>query len=183
MIGSLLVLLFVNDVPSVINMTTLLFADDVKMVSSRSQSDLLQSSLYNVWNWSVTLDVPFNPNKCNYIAIERAPPLQLSLATGSLSDSIQVANVVKDLGVLMDNSFLPSVHCKEAASKARRMLFMKRRSFSELPVSVFAPIYNTLVQPHLEYVMQACSPNLVTNADCLEQMQRLARQGFPTTAI
>ncbi len=35
-----------------------------------------------------------------------------------------------------------------------------------------AALYNTLVSPHLEYAMQACSPNLVAGADCLEQIQR-----------
>ncbi len=69
-IGPLLFLLFVNDV---VNLTTLLFADDVKMVSPSSQSDLLQSSLYNVWIWSVTFDIPFYPTKCKYIAVGRAP--------------------------------------------------------------------------------------------------------------
>ncbi len=39
---------------------------------------------------------------------------------------------------------------------------------------MFAVLYNTLVRPHLEYAMQACSPNLVADADCLEQIQRLA---------
>ncbi len=88
----------------------------------------------------------------------------------------RVTNVelVKDLGALMDNSFSPSLHCKGAASKARRMLFMKRRSFSELSVSAFAPLYNTLVRSHLEHAMQACSPNLLADADCLKQIQRLA---------
>ncbi len=75
-IGPLLFLLFVNDLPSIINVTTLLFADDVKMVSPRSQSDLLQDSLYNVWNRSVNWDLPINPTKCNYITIGRTPPLQ-----------------------------------------------------------------------------------------------------------
>ncbi len=31
-----------------------------------------------------------------------------------------------------------------------------------------------LVRPHLEYAAQACSPNLVADADCLEQIQWLA---------
>ncbi len=61
--------------------------------------------------------------------------------------------------------FSTSIHYKEVASKARRMLFMIRRSFAELPVSVFSPLYNTLVRPYLEYAMQACSPNLVADAD------------------
>ncbi len=67
-------------------------------------------------------------------------PCHLSLATESPGDSIQVANDVKDMGVLMDNSFSPSIHCKEAASKARRMLFMIRRAFAEPSVSAFAPL-------------------------------------------
>ncbi len=74
-IGPLLFLLFVNDLPSVINVIALLFADDVKMVSPRSQSNFLQSSNYNVWNWSINWDLPINTTKCNYIAIGRAPPL------------------------------------------------------------------------------------------------------------
>ncbi len=75
----------------------------------------------------------------------------------SPGNSIQVANVVKDLGVLIDLSFSPSVNCKEADSKARWMLFMIRRSFAELSASAYAPLYNTLVRLHLEYAMQACS--------------------------
>ncbi len=88
------------------------------------------------------------------------------------------------MGVLMDNSFSPSIHCKEAATKAKRMRFMIRRSFTEL--SAFAVIYNLLVRPHLEYAMQACSPNLVADADCLSANPAVgdeARQGFPLTAI
>ncbi len=41
-----LFLLFVNDLPSAINVAMLLFVDDVKMVSPRSQSGLLRGSLY-----------------------------------------------------------------------------------------------------------------------------------------
>ncbi len=67
------------------------------MVSPRPQSDLLQGSLYNVWNWSVNWDLPINSTKCGYIATGQTRPLQLSLAIGSPGNSIQVANVVKDL--------------------------------------------------------------------------------------
>ncbi len=60
---------------------------------------------------------------------------------------------------------------KEAVSKARRMLFMIRRPIAKLFVSTFAPIYNTLVGPHLQY---AWWPNFVANTDCLEQIRRFA---------
>ncbi len=170
-VGLLLFLLFVKDLPNVTNATTLHFADDVKMVSPRSQSDRLKGSINNVWNWSVNWDLSINPTKCNNIAVGRAPPLQLSLATGSPGNSIQVANVGKVLGGLIDHSFSPSIHCKEAASKARRMLFMIRQSFTETTVPAFSPLYKTVVRLHLEYAKQACSPNLVADADCLEHIQ------------
>ncbi len=40
--------------------------------------------------------------------------------------------------------------------------------------SAFAALYNTLIRPHLEYARQACSPNIFTDADCLEHIHRLA---------
>ncbi len=51
---------------------------------------------------------------------------------------------------------------------------MIRQSYVKLSVSAFAAISNRSVRPHLEYAMQACSPNLVTDTDCLEQLQWLA---------
>ncbi len=73
----------------------------------------------------------------------------------------------------MDSSFSPSIPCKKTTSNARRMLFMIRRSFAELSAPAFAAPYNALVRLHLGYAMQACSPNLVADADCLEQIQQL----------
>ncbi len=96
------------------------------------------------------------------IDIGRARSLKLSLTTEISGDFIQVVNVTKDLGVFMDYSFSPSIHCRQAASKAIRMLFVKSRPSDELPVSAFTPLhYNKMDRPHLEYAMQACSPALL----------------------
>ncbi len=114
-IGPLLFLLFVNDLPIIIIVTTLRFVNDVKMVSPRSQSDRLQRFFHNVWNWLVNWDLPINPTKCNCIAVAQAPPLQLSLASGG--PGIQVANAVKVLSILIDHSSSPSTHCKDAREK------------------------------------------------------------------
>ncbi len=51
-IGPLLFLLFVNDLPDALEILTLLFADDVKMVTRRSQSMNLRSSLTAAWDWT-----------------------------------------------------------------------------------------------------------------------------------
>ncbi len=70
--------------------------------------------------------------------------------------------------------FSPSAQCTEAANKARRLIFMIRRSFQDLSKSSFIPLYKALVRPHLEYGMPACSPNPVADINHLERIQRLA---------
>ncbi len=43
----------------------------------------------------------------------------------------------------------------------------------QLFVSTFNSLCNTLVWPHLQHAMQESSQNLIADADCLEQIQRL----------
>ncbi len=74
----------------------------------------------------------------------------------------------------MDNMFFPSAQCTEAENKARRLIFLIRRSFQDLPKSAFIPLYGALVRPHLKYGMSACSPNLVADSNHLERIQTLA---------
>ncbi len=88
----LLFLLFVNDIPDVIGALTLLFADDVKMATRRSQSMNLYSSLTAAW------DLPINPTKCNYLAIGREVPLGLSFFPRWVWHH-PVSKLVKDLRV------------------------------------------------------------------------------------
>ncbi len=80
-IGPLLFLLFVNDLPDALETMTLLFADDVKMATWRSQSMNLHISLTAAWKWSKKWDLPINPTKCNYLTIGREVPLRLSFFT------------------------------------------------------------------------------------------------------
>ncbi len=68
-IGQLLFLLFVNDLPDVLVTLTLLFADVVKMVTRRIQSMDLHRSLTAAWDLSKKWDLPINSTKSNYLTI------------------------------------------------------------------------------------------------------------------
>ncbi len=89
---------------------------------------------YNMTDRISELDLLILSTKCNYIAIGL---LQLFLATGSPGNFIQVTNVVKDQGVLMDNSSLPSIHCKRKLPPKHAFIIM--RSYAEISVSAFVP--------------------------------------------
>ncbi len=60
-IGPLLFLLFVSDLPDVLETMTLLFADGVKIVTRRTQNMSRRSSFTAIWDWSKKWDLPINP--------------------------------------------------------------------------------------------------------------------------
>ncbi len=68
-IGPFLFLLFVNDLPDAVEALTLLFADDIKMVTRRTQNMNLHSSITAAWDWSKKWDIPINPAKYNYFGM------------------------------------------------------------------------------------------------------------------
>ncbi len=70
-IGPLLFLLFVNDLLDALKSLTLLFADDVKMVTPRTQDMNLHSSLTAALNWSQKWHLPINPAEYNNVTIGR----------------------------------------------------------------------------------------------------------------
>ncbi len=125
------------------------------------------------WDWLTKWDLPINPTKSNSQSTRSSPEIVFFSSMG-LATPIPVPKLVKDLGVHADNMFSPSTQCTEAASKARRLLFMIGRSFQDLSKSVFSPLYGALLRPNLEYGMPACSPNLVADINHLERIQTVA---------
>ncbi len=171
-IGPLLFLLFLNDPPNVLEALTLLFADDVEVVTQWSQSMNLHSSLIAAGDWSNKWGLHINPTKCNYLTIEREVPLRLPFFPDGSGAPIHVYKLVTDLGVQRDNMFWLSAQCTKAANKACRLIFLIRRSIQDLSKSAFVLLYGSLVRPRLEYGMSARSSNRVADINQLERIQR-----------
>jgi hypothetical protein len=71
-LGPLLFLLFINDLPSVAkNCTTAMFADDrcFKEINDLNDCILLQNDLNEMCNWSKQWNMNFNPSKCKVLTI------------------------------------------------------------------------------------------------------------------
>ncbi len=118
--------LFVNDLPDLLQGKVLLFADDVKIISPRSQYNNTELSLRSAWDWSVTWALPLNPSKCCHLPIGQPPTVPLTFADGT---PVAMVETAKDLGVAIDTSFKPSLQCREGFSRARAVLFMMCRGF------------------------------------------------------
>ena len=65
MLGPLLFLIYINDLPMNVKSKLRLFADDTALyltISTSSQSEILQNDLDNLERWSHKWDMEFNPS-------------------------------------------------------------------------------------------------------------------------
>ena len=72
MLGPLLFLIYVNDLPEMVNSVIKLFADDTKLyrsINNESDRILLQKDLDAVMDWSTKWQLPFNTNKCKTMTV------------------------------------------------------------------------------------------------------------------
>ncbi len=155
-IGPILFVIYVNDLPDLLSADSLLYADDVKLIAPRNRHDILQNSSQNEH-----LHIGNSPHFVTYTLPSSNPPN---------TQTLPAVSTTKDLGTVL-NTMLSVV---SAANKARRMLFYLKRSSAALTPSIFLPLYKTSFRPHLEYAIQATHPILCRDAEALEKMQKLA---------
>ncbi len=166
--------IFFNDLADELTCNHLFFADDVKLIASRSQQHELGSSIHQAFNWSQRWDLPLNASKSHHLSIGGTPDLLISLPEKAAGKSLQKCELINDLGITVNAAFTPSANVLAAANKARGMLFFIKRFFTCLTKEIFVPLYSALVRPHLEYAMQANCPYLKKDIDHLERIQRAA---------
>ena len=178
-LGPLLFLLFINDLPdNVESSDARLFADDCilfRAISTLADAQALQDDLLKLESWESDWQMSFNASKCLVIRI--APCKRMKKITFPYSLHQQVLKeeeASKYLGVTISNDLKWSRHVEMTATKANKTLGFIRRNFRQCTPKVKAAMYTTLVRPVLEYSNTAWSPNLRKDITLLEKTQRRA---------
>ena len=131
-LGPLLFLIYVNDIPDHISKSLLyLFADDTKCLKTISDpSDVfeLQHDINSLNLWSVQWGLLFNPTKIVQISFKST--LQTSYTIGR--SSISKVDSHKDLGIILPSNLTWDAHYDHIISKAYSILGLLRRTFSPL---------------------------------------------------
>ena len=80
----------------------------------------------------------------------------------------------KDIGVMIQDSLKPSLHCAKTAAKANGVLGQLSRAVLYRDSNTFIRLYLVYVRPILEYCIQAVGPHSVADKLCLEKVQMRA---------
>ena len=179
-LGPILFVIYINDLPSVISSTAKLFADDTKVYSEiKTEADraILQSDLQALEDWSTKWQLPFNADKCKIMHIGNNNPGYGYTMGGH--HSLDTISKEKDLGVHIDHQLKFHDHTATAVSKANQILAVIRSSFENLDDDMLPRLYKTLVRPHLEYGNLIWGPHYRLDQQAVERVQRRATKLVP----
>ena len=175
-LGPILFVIYINDLPDIVSSTTKMFADDTKIYNkidknNSSGEEKIQQDLDRLQEWSDTWLLRFNATKCK--SMHMGPSNRKT--DYHLGDQIiPKTDEEKDLGVILTSSGKPSMQCSKAAAKAMSSLGIIRRSFKYIDNNSFSILYKAYIRPHLEYCVQAWNPYQIGDIKTLERVQRRA---------
>jgi hypothetical protein len=182
-LGPVLFLIFINDLPDVVQGLVKIFADDTKLfngVTCEEDSKQIQLDLDHLCDWSRKWSLYFNASKCKVLHIGRTNPKYTYWMTSSDSrEEIKEDSEEKDLGVTFDASLKFSKHIINCVNKANRITGLIKRSFDFMDKEMFATLYKSLVRPLVEYATPVWSPYLKKDIRLLEKVQRRATKIVP----
>ena len=180
-LGPLLFLIFINDIPSKIIFSNLyLFADDSKLQSPstfNSSSNNLQKDIDSLVSWSHSNSLALNSRKCVAIKFSSTKSKSVSSSPFYSIDKTQIPtpHTHRDLGIVVSSNLSWTNHYNTICSKAYTSLFLIRRSFSpSLPTTIKKRLYLLLVRSKLCYCSQLWRPQLIKDILLLEKVQRRA---------
>lgn len=172
-LGPLLFLILINDLPEVLSSPCQIFADDVKLwrpIVSDADRKALQTDLDELYRWSLVNRLYFNPQKCHILQLRGTGNRKYFIGSACLTTS----TTERDLGVLIQDDLGTSSQCRKAANAANKFQALFRRAFGPTTRGVLRTLITTYIRPVTEYAVQSWSPWLVKDSQLLEQPQRRA---------
>ena len=180
-LGPLLFVIFINDLPDTVSSEIFLFADDTKVFSiNKSVVDIeqLQRDLDALETWSNTWLLKFHPEKCKKLHVGK-PGVCPDHTYKLMGIDLHSCDVEKDIGVLIDGELSFDKHVSTKVNKANATFGVIRRNFQFLDHKTFIPLYKALVRTHLDYASSVYSPYKMKHIDTIESVQRRATKQLP----
>lgn len=175
-LGPSLFLFYINDIPSGLNSTTRLFADDtIAYLTVKSNSDCftLQNDLDKLCIWEHKWQMAFHPDKCNVLSISRNKnPIRHTYTLHG--NTLEHVDKAKYLGVTIQSDLKWHHHVNNISNKANSTLGFLKRNLNINSTSVKEQAYKSLVRPSLEYACSVWDPFFTEDIHKIDMIQRRA---------
>jgi ribonuclease P/MRP protein subunit RPP40 len=175
-LGPLLFLCHINDLPTKVKSSVRLFADDCLLyreINSVEDHIALQEDLSSLERWADMWGMRFNPTKCYVMKTGRRRSLGNWLYT--LCDHpLEIVKTNPYLGLTLSEDLKWGAHINKITKKASATLGFLRRNLNSCPAPLREVAYSSLVRTNLEYSSPVWDPYLKSDITKLEAVQRRA---------
>ncbi len=175
-LGPLLFLCFINDMPLEVSSQIRLFADDCllyRTIKSNQDHITFQHDLTSLEQWATKWGMRFNVKKCYILTVTKQPnppPFFYQLSNSVLAEVPSSSY----LGVTLQNNMKFDEHIDGVVAKANQMLGFCKRNLKHAPSELKELSYYSLVRSLMEYSSAIWDPHLVKHKNSLEAVQRRA---------
>ena len=176
-LGPLLFLIYVNDLPACLSPETAcaIFADDTKIFkqddSCRDQEDV-QKDIDRVISWGESWGLTFNKAKCTVLHITGHQDVVNYQYTIN-NQTLPTTEDMNDLGITVTPNFKWNLHISKITARAEKQLWMVIRALGfNAPVKAKTQTYLAMVRSVLEYGSVVWNNRFKANIQDLEKIQR-----------
>ena len=140
-LGPILFLIFINDLPDSVNSICSIFADDTKAYNTSDNGDQIQLDIRALEEWSQKWQLFFNCTKCKCMHFgNKNPKRDYFFTLGENKVKIPDCNEEKDLGIIFDCNLKFDLHINSIVNKANCMIGLIRRNFKFIDKGNFKKI-------------------------------------------
>ena len=154
-LGPLLFLLFVNDLPYASNFKTTLFADDTNLHLCHRNLKILQSQtvqeINKINNWMNTNKLTINYSKSCYMIVCKKSVASTNFKLSINHNLIENTESVKYLGVYLDDKLTWNIHIDNLSKKLSKVCGMIYKLRYYVPLSTLKIVYYSMFYSHLQY--------------------------------
>ncbi len=173
-LGPVLLIIFINDLPDVVKSLCEIFADDTKIYESNKMHQTLQEDLHKLLEWSDRWQLFFNSSKCSCLHYGSTNKNHTYYIDKNHTTELKTTTSEKDVGVTFSPDLKFDLHISNIVKKANKMTGLIKRSFTYLDKSTFLKLYKTMIRPSLEYANTIWSPQFKRQSVEIEKVQRRA---------
>ena len=153
-LGPLLFLIFINDLPDATSLYVKSFADDTFLCAQNSSFSLLESEvnseLDKVANWLISNKLTLNINKSKYMIISRKHLIP-SLSVEIKSTQLEKCNSYKYLGIIIDKDLNWKEHIQYLTTKVLKACGAIAKLRHCVCVETLKNVYYSIVYSYIRY--------------------------------
>ena len=183
-LGPLLFLIFIGDLSEGVTADTLIYVDDSKVkdiVKTEEDVEKLQENLDKIYLWETTNNMKFNGGKFLVVRYGKNESLKENTIyfTSEMTETILQVESCRDLGITMQDNGTFTFQIEKICKKVRQKSGWILRTFFSRNQKFMRHMWNTLVQPHVDYCSQLWAPGSGTELEKIEGLLRTFTSKIP----